>query len=463
VAGTMAAPVRTRAGSALVVLLLTLAGAGLGDGAVILAPAGATEASPQGALPAGGRLSLYLAEGERNNAGLGAARQETAAAREEPAIAGGWPEPQVSYAHFIEPIETRVGPQQRRYGLAQRIPWFGTLGARREAAEARADVVLARQESRRQALFYEIKQRYYEIYYAEQAMAITARKIELLEQLEEVARAKYATGQGSQTALLRLQLRAQQLRDGLAQLAEQAAIQRALFNAALNRPGETALEGAVDLPVIDYAAVLADRATASVARNPSLTRWEAAGREAQAQVRLAAKRAYPDFTIGVQYMQTGEALERSMRDSGKDPWLVSLSLNLPLYGGTTRAWREQAAASRQAAFLTWQEESNRLAALATAAGHEITAHQRSIDLHQGSLLPLATQALEVTVREYIGGRIAYLEVIDAEQAQLALELNLARAQADRGIGLARLEQLLGHPLDRAHAPAGASDRREERP
>ena len=406
-------------------------------------------------------LPSYLHAAELHNPGIAAAKQFSLAAQQEPAVSGAWPEPQVSYAHFIETLETRVGPQEYRASLVQRIPWFGSLGAARSAAEARAEKTVAQEDASRQRLFHDVKRTYYDLHFTAMAIDVINRQVALLDQLLEVARTRYTTGRGSQAALLRLQMRSQELEDAVDRRWDEWDSHRARMNALLGGvvvatgipPGgaDASVRSAFPLPPVDYPALLRALGSVTPEANPALEQIAALERESEALVRLAEKRTYPDLTVGVQYLATGDALDPTMPDSGKDPWLLSVSMELPLWWGQHRAAREKARAQRRARQLQWQDETNRLSAEIEEARNRLRTQQRSIELFESSLLPLAEQATDVTVRDYSGGRVSYVEVIDAQQAQLALELELARARADRGQSLAHLERLLGRPLHDAHA------------
>ncbi len=445
-------------------------------------------------------LPSYLHAAELHNPGIAAAKQLSLAAQQEPAVSGAWPEPQVSYAHFIETLETRVGPQEYRASLAQRIPWFGSLGAARSASEARAEKTVAQEDASRQRLFHDVKRTYYDLHFTATAIDVINRQVALLDQLVEVARTRYTTGRGSQAALLRLQMRSQELEDAVDQRWDEWDSHRARMNALLggvvvatgippgggdedgglggdedgglggdgaggdNRGAEgnrgdadASVRSAFPLPPVDYPALLKALSSVTPEANPALEQIAALERESEALVRLAEKRTYPDLTVGVQYLATGDALDPTMPDSGKDPWLLSVSMELPLWWGQHRAAREKARAQRRARQLQWQDETNRLSAEIEEARNRLRTQQRSIELFESSLLPLAEQATDVTVRDYSGGRVSYVEVIDAQQAQLALELELARARADRGQSLAHLERLLGRPLHDAHASQPVSE------
>ncbi|UCE48268.1 MAG: TolC family protein, partial [Phycisphaerales bacterium] len=84
-------------------------------------------------------LSEYLRYAALNNAGLKAAFEQWKAAIEEVPQARSLPDPRFTYGHFIEEVETRVGPQRNRFGISQTFPWFGKIEARTRAAGASAE------------------------------------------------------------------------------------------------------------------------------------------------------------------------------------------------------------------------------------------------------------------------------------------------------------------------------------
>ena len=71
----------------------------------------------------------------------------------------------LTYAYFIEEVETRVGSQQQRLSLTQTFPWFGTIAARSDAAAAAAQAARKRYDAKKLALFDEVKEGFYEYVY----------------------------------------------------------------------------------------------------------------------------------------------------------------------------------------------------------------------------------------------------------------------------------------------------------
>ncbi|MGH9548714.1 MAG: TolC family protein, partial [Terriglobales bacterium] len=73
-----------------------------------------------------------------DNPQLNSARLKWEAMKERPRIAGSLPDPTLSYGYFFDNVETRVGAQNQRVGLSQKIPFPGklSLAAKRARQEA---------------------------------------------------------------------------------------------------------------------------------------------------------------------------------------------------------------------------------------------------------------------------------------------------------------------------------------
>ncbi len=75
-------------------------------------------------------LNGYLQEAAENNPGLVMKFNEYLAALELAPQVKALPDPQLAFGYFIQPVETRVGPQQFKFSVSQMFPWFGTLKAK---------------------------------------------------------------------------------------------------------------------------------------------------------------------------------------------------------------------------------------------------------------------------------------------------------------------------------------------
>ena len=107
-----------------------------GAGAVVL---GALQAGGQAAASRSEpwnetQLAAYLERAQEANPELEAYRQHYAAAQQRIPQARALPDPTLQVTQFVESVQTRTGPQENIFMVSQKVPWFGVLKGRRDAA-----------------------------------------------------------------------------------------------------------------------------------------------------------------------------------------------------------------------------------------------------------------------------------------------------------------------------------------
>ena len=125
-------------------------------------------------------LDYYLRIAAENNPGLKAKFTEYNAALEKIPQVGSLPDPTFSFGYFITPIETRVGPQQAKFGINQMFPWFGTLNAQEDVAIQLAKVSYESFEEAKSKLFFDVKSAYFNLYFVKIGIDITRENIAIL-------------------------------------------------------------------------------------------------------------------------------------------------------------------------------------------------------------------------------------------------------------------------------------------
>jgi outer membrane protein TolC len=446
-------PAARGGGLALVLIVALLAGAGCvgSSGAQRVEEAQASDrptpdagnrAEPGGALPdleGEPTLSDYLKYAELTNPGLRAAYDQWLAALEQVPQAKSLPDPQ------IEAVEALAGPQQWSLMLAQGFPWFGTLSLRGKMAVHGASAARAEYESARLMLAYEITIGYCEYYYLARAVAVTQENVELLGELESVAREEYAAGTAPHAAVVRAQVELARLNDRLRTLEEGGRPAVARLNAALNRPADAPLPWPTGIPEGDALPVRERLRELLVEGNPELKALEFAAAKAQAALALARKQRYPDIMLGVTYMSSDETMTGS-GDSGENPVMAMVSVNLPIWGRKYGAAEREARFGLDAALRQREEKANALVSRLEMAAYGVEDAERKIKLYSETLIPQAQQAMKVTQQAFTAGDASFLDLIDSQRTLLDVQLEHERALVDRAEGLAEVEMLVGRKL-----------------
>ncbi|MCA9772714.1 MAG: TolC family protein, partial [Myxococcales bacterium] len=411
------------------------------------------EAAPD--LPANPTLTDYLAYAEARNPGLQAARASWEAAGETAAQAGAPPDPRLTYGYYFQKVETRAGPQRNSFAVSQMIPWYGKLDLRSQAAADGAEAARARYAAARLALRAQVVNAFAELYYLARAITVTRESVELLTYWERVATAKYRAAAGSYADVIRAQVELGKLTDRVRTFEDLRTPTAAALNEAIDRPSDAPLPWPADLPatpvVLDERRLLADLPETS----PELGALDAEVRRQTTAVDIARKDYWPDVTLGVQWIDTGNRPSASVPDEGKDPLIGTVSINVPLWWEKYAAAEREARARRLAASLARAGRARSLETSLQLALYKFRDAARKVGLYRDGLVPKAEQAIAATFTAYESGEANFLDVLDAERVLLEFGLALERARTDQVQRLAEIEMLVGRPVATA-AP-------EERP
>ena len=415
--------------------------------AIMLMAAICTQASAQSAdsnVPT--TLADYLKLAELNNAELKGSMEGWTAALEEIPQAKSLTDPVLSYGYATEPT-----PQRSEFEVMQMFPWFGTIEARGETASAMAKSAGKQYETKKLAVYYEVKTAFYEYSYLGQAVEITKENLELLRHFEQVARTKYATSTATHPDVIRAQIELAELENELVSLEKQRPAAVARLNGILNRPAGS------DLPwpkEAEYKQVSIDRQMlfAMVSQNnPELKALDYQIEAAKSGKKLAEKRFYPEFGIGV-------GVDAGMGEDMHSRTMPKIQLTLPIWRNNYKAGERQAQAQLMQARQEKVQKDNDLAAGAEKAFYEFENSQRKIVLYRDVIIPKVREMLTASETAYQAGTIDFLSLIDAQRKFLAYRLMYERVMADNAQSLAELEMLCGTELPAVQKSTSANFR-----
>ncbi len=393
-------------------------------------------------------LRGYVTEALERTPAVLESRARYRAARERVPQVTALPDPVLSFTQALRSLETRVGPQTNAVTLSQDFPWIGTLDLRGRVALQQAAAQYHRHQAQRRDIVAQVKQAFYELAYVDAALGLAHEERLLLEHYETLASTRYATGQGLQQAVIKLQAEITRIINRRHQLDRQRLTQAAHLNALRDRPAQDPVPTSRPL---ERPLVAVDRAELYELGHRHRQELQAAAalvRGSERSIELARKRGRPSFTASVGVLNVGRrddpaGIALPPPDNGRNAVTVSLGVSLPLWRGKYRAGVEQAAAELLAHRHQRAAARNAMERGVQDAVVRLETLDRQVELLDTVLIPQTEEALRATEAAYETGQLAVLDLLDSERMLIGIRLMRARYVSDWLIALSDLERAVG--------------------
>ena len=211
-------------------------------------------------------------------------------------------------------------------GITQTIPYPGKLRLRTRAAEYDADAAATARDQARLQIVRAVKDAYYELAFADEALAIAERNQTVLVDVVRVSTALYSTGTGGQQDVLKARVETAKLAETASMLVEARRAALAQLNAARDRASDAPVERAAIPRQIANAAIATDVSAIhftsqslgarvsdsplpplatlerdAIRNSPVLREHEARIAAQATRVELARKEYKPDVDVSLQY------------------------------------------------------------------------------------------------------------------------------------------------------------------
>lgn len=391
-------------------------------------------------------LDDYLLWSIDHSPELGAAQHEMTSRIHVAEAAGALPDLKLGWSEMLVPVETRVGPQQRAFSIAQPIPWFGTLGLKREVGLQQAAVAQFRLHEVEQRIGRQVRQLWFELALAQAQQHLTGEVILLAEENLLVTQSSYESGQATFRQLMAVQQKLESLRFRLDDLTDrQETLHTQLHLLAGNKVSATLPRAHFSFPPFDRLD-LDDRSHLYAAldqNNPALLALRQEMAVSHTRQKLAGMVSRPDLSVGLDYIMTGSALNPELEDSGKDPVIARLQVNIPLWGG--RSAGEKAAASEQVwkANSALDDQRLKLKHELDEALYQYRSADRELELLENSLLPRSKRQEQAVRASYESGQASRVDLMELTENILDLEWRILEATYAQSMAKNQVFYLLG--------------------
>jgi len=391
-------------------------------------------------------LSELLAEAEKNNPQIEAARQGWQAAKQIPTQVSTLPDPQFNLQHLSvgspRPFAGYTNSDFAYLGLgvSQDIPYPGKLRLKGEIARRDADVSQQQIESVRRAVLAELKGTYFQLAYLSKTLTILEEDGELLKYVEQAADARYRSGLGTQQDVLQAQLQKTKLLREIAMHHLQVGKLEAQLKQLLNRSQESPDIEPADLTETPLAQTYGHLLAMAQVQNPEMAGAQKMIEKQSLQVDLARKDFYPDFNVQYMWQRTDPAQFRAY-------YMLSVGIKVPIYGSRKqRPELAQAESQQLRARSELQAQSQQLAG--DLRSQYVIVHQTSelLKIHREGLSPQARSEFQSGLAAYQSNKQDFQALLTAFLDVLHLDEDYWQNLAEYETAIARLEQLTGLSL-----------------
>lgn len=385
-------------------------------------------------------LDNYLLTAADNNPGLKAKFNEYMAALEVAPQVNALPDPQIAFAYFISPVETRVGPQQFKFSASQMFPWFGTLETKgnvaNQAAKAKYEVFLEAKSK----LFNEVRSTYYNIYFNQRSMDITRENLKILGTFQKLANIKVEAGIVSAVDQYRIEMEIGDLENRLALLIDKQKVLEVMFNNLLNVDNGLEVQTPAILWTDDLAMGKRQVLDSILSHNHQLLVLSLQQEVLGYREELAKKMGKPNFSVGFDYTVIGQGSDNL---AGTDAFAFpKIGITIPLYRNKYRSMVNEVVFLQQAKNFEKSDKENLLETILENAWKEYLDSDRRISLYiiQRNL---ANQSLKLLETEYSTGNKNFEEILRMERKSLSYGMELEKSRSDKQAAISFINYLMG--------------------
>ena len=365
------------------------------------------------------QLQSYIDEAESNNPEIQAFEFRYNIAEEKVNEANWLPNTEVSAGYFVSEPETRVGAQRARIGVKQMLPWFGTVTARENYATSMAEAEYVEITIAKRKLALSVAQSYYKLYETRAKQRVLDENIQLLETYERLALTSVEVGKASAVAVLRLQIRQNELQQQKEVLEEEFGAEQITFNNLLNRKEYAIVEILPKMEIPEEDPMYGDDA---LSLNPELLKYDKLYESVTQSELLNQRESFPTIGFGVDYLPVSERTDMNPIDNGKDVLMPMVSVSIPIFNKRYKSISRQNEL-RQQEIETQKEQ--RLNVLESAFAKAISLrNQARIKFNtQTRNLKQAKDAEQILIKNYETGTIDFNDVLDVQELQLKFQMN----------------------------------------
>jgi outer membrane protein, heavy metal efflux system len=385
----------------------------------------------------------YLKEAALNNPGLKSSYTDFEAALQRVSQESALPDPVISFGYFIDSIETKVGPQKAKISLNQKIPWFGTLEAKKDAASLLAQAKHKEFVNVKNNLYYKVKKTYYSIYEFNEHIHWQEENLKILTSYKNLSLSAFSNTKGSMLDVIRVGIIIENIETDILLLKDKLKPLQVAFNNLLNKPVDSLIELPEELSFFDIEDNY--RKDRLLNQNPLLQEVDLKIKAASANEKIANKKGLPQFSIGVDYAFIDDISDSNIADNGKNALMPMLSLTLPIFRGKHKASVKETKLIQNSLLAQKEELENNLVTSYEKSHYEMK-ESIHINYRCNEQENRIKQAINLLYVEYSNSGKEFEEILRMQQLSLKYSMEKITAVKKFYLALADLDYLTAKSL-----------------
>lgn len=323
--------------------------------------------------------------------------------------------------------------------LIQAIPFPGKLSLKEKVAIENAESQKWMTDAVTKKIVAELKSAYFEWFFVNKSIEITAKNKELLSKFAKIAEVKYQVGNGIQQDVLKAQVEVSTFIEKLQLLDEKKQTIEYRIKKLLNRSLNSDLGSPQNVTKSEFVLTLDEISKITQEQAPLIQSSSEIVDSREESLNLAKKQYLPDFIFGATYFN---------RSGGSgdfdDIWEISLGMQVPLY-----FWRKERFGVEEANFSLLEAKENYDVMednlLFQVKDSFITAKtsEKLMELYSGGIIPQSSLSLESAISGYQVGDIDFLTLLSNLITLFNFELEYYNQLTTYQKALVRIEEITG--------------------
>ena len=384
-------------------------------------------------------LHDYLGIASQNNPDIKAAYSQFEAALQKAPQVSSLPDPTLTMSAFGRMIETRVGAQEARFSLMQMFPWFGTLEAKKNAANLMAEAAFQKYLDSKNEVFLQIKKSYAEIYEINKMIQLEEKNLQILNNYRELSLIKFKNGKGAMVDVVRIDIKRDESETKIQLLKDQNKPLQIGFNSMLNRDlneiviiPESLITTENSMPLINDSLFVA---------NPKLIGLDKKIESFEAQKKVVKKEGYPMIGLGLDYSIISKRDVPDLKMNGQDAIMPMLSVTIPIFSKKYNAKQKEVDFMLQATNYEKQAIKNNLQTAYSLAHYNLSKERTLKELYKKQT-ESTQQAISLLITAYSNSGTDFEEILRMNQDLLMLQTAIVSANKNQFIAQSTLEYLI---------------------